>query len=125
MKKLFLLLTIIFSFLFMGCNENDPKNNIIVVVKYKAQSNKSVDAVTGLKRLIEEVKEEDHFVSIRLHVDQEDNSNIMLYEEWEDELYYKNQHMATDHFQEFIVESQEFLATQPEITYWKVNEIYE
>lgn len=124
MKKLLLLLTLISGFLFTGCNDNDPANNIIVIVKYKAQPNKSVDAVTGLKELIEEVKKEDHFVSIRLHVDQEDNSNIMLYEEWEDELYYKNQHMATDHLQDFIVESQEFLAGPPEITYWKVNEVY-
>jgi quinol monooxygenase YgiN len=122
MKKLFLILFI--SSLFIGCEKKDPANNLIVIVKYKTQVNKSVDAITGLKKLIEEVKKEDHFVNLRLHVDQNDNSNILLYEEWDDELYYKNQHMKTEHLQEFIVESQAFLAGPPDITFWKVNAVY-
>ena len=95
-----------------------------MIVKYKSQPNKSVDAITGLKKLIEEVKKEDHFVNLKLHVDQKDNSNFLLYEEWDDELYYKNQHMKTNHLQEFIIESQTFLAGPPEITFWKVNGDY-
>lgn len=122
MKKLFLIL-IIFSVL-TGCSKDDNGNNLIVIVKYKTQPNKSIDAVTGLKKLIEQVKEEDHFVSLKLHVDQKDNSNILLYEEWDDALYYQNQHMNTKHLKEFIVESQTFLAGPPEISFWKVNEVY-
>lgn len=123
MKKLILILTFI-SLLFTGCEKQDSANNLIVIVKYKTLQNKSVDAITGLKKLLEEVKKEDHFVNIRLHVDQKDNSNILLYEEWDDELYYRNQHMKTKHLQEFIVESQAFLAGPPEITFWKVNAVY-
>lgn len=73
--------------------------NIIVIVKYKAQPNKSMEAITGFSTLIEEVEKEDHFVSIRLHVDQKDDSNILLYEVWDDELYYNNQHMKTKHLE--------------------------
>ena len=56
-------------------------NNLVVIVKYKTQQNKSVDAITELKKLIEEVKKEDHFVNLSLHLDEKDNSNILLYEE--------------------------------------------
>lgn len=75
------------SSLFTGCEKKDPTNNLVVIVKYKTQQNKSVDAIIGLKKLIEEVKKEDHFVNLKLHVDQKDNSNILLYEEWDDPLF--------------------------------------
>ena len=122
MKKLVLFL-FMFSLL-ASCEKKDSANNIVVIVKYKTQQNKSVDAITGLKALIDKVKNEDHFVSLRIHVDQNDNSNILLYEEWDDELYYKNQHMKTEHLQKFIADSQTFLAGPPEITFWKMNAVY-
>jgi quinol monooxygenase YgiN len=116
---------IIFSTFVTGCiDKSDRPENLVVLVKYKTLSNKSVDAVTSLKKLIEKVKKEDHFVSIKLHVDQADNSNVLLYEVWDDEMYYKNQHMKTEHLKNFIVESQSFLAGQPEISFWKINAIY-
>ncbi|MFZ2322224.1 MAG: antibiotic biosynthesis monooxygenase [Ignavibacteriaceae bacterium] len=124
MKKLFLLLALCISSAFTSCEQKDSTNNLVVIVKYKTQQNKSVDAITGLKKLIQEVKKEDHFVNLKLHVDQNDNSNILLYEEWDDELYYKNQHMKTEHLEKFIIESQAFLAGPPEITFWKVNAVY-
>ncbi len=124
MKNLFLLSIMCISFLFIGCGKKDTSNDIVVIVQYKTQPNKSIDAITSLKRLIEEVKKEDHFVSIKLHVDQSDNSNILLYEVWDNEQYYKNQHMQTEHLKNFIVEAQSFLAGPPEITYWKMNAVY-
>ena len=124
MKKLSFILGLMFFSILIGCAKSDDGNNLIVVVKYKTLPNKSVDAVTGLKKLIEQVKGEDHFVSLKLHVDQKDNSNILLYEEWDDALYYQNQHMKTKHLKEFIVESQTFLAGPPEISFWKVNAVY-
>lgn len=124
MKKLSFILGLMFFSILIGCAKSDDANNLIVVVKYKTLPNKSVDAVTGLKKLIEQVKGEDHFVSLKLHVDQKDNSNILLYEEWDDALYYQNQHMKTKHLKEFIVESQTFLAGPPEISFWKVNAVY-
>lgn len=124
MKKLIYLLALSMLVFTTGCDK-DSSENVIVLVKYKTQPNKSIDAITALKELIEEFKKEDHFVSIKLHVDQNDNSNIMLYEEWEDELYYKNEHMETEHLQDFMTESREFLTGQPEISYWKLNAVYE
>ena len=124
MNKHILILGLIIISSFIGCDKNEEADNLIVIVKYKTQPNKSVDALMGLKKLIEKVKKEDHFVNIKLHIDQKDNSNILLYEEWNDELYYRNQHMKTDHLKEFIVESQEYLAGPPEISFWKVNAVY-
>lgn len=126
MRKIILIFGLAFSLLLTGCDgSKDNPANLVVVIKYKALPNKSVDAVTGLRKLIEKVEKEDHFVSLKLHIDQKDNSNIMLYEVWDDELYYRNQHMKTEHLQEFIVESQAFLAGPPEISYWKVNAVYD
>ncbi|HSP11513.1 MAG TPA: antibiotic biosynthesis monooxygenase [Salegentibacter sp.] len=124
MKKLIFLLALSMLVFTTGCDK-DSSENVIVIVKYKTQPNKSIDAITALKELIEEVKKEDHFVNIKLHVDQNDNSNIMLYEEWEDELYYQNEHMETQHLQDFMSKSREFLTGQPEISYWKLNAVYE
>ena len=51
-------------------------------------------------------------------------SNILLYEEWSDEVYYKGDHMNTTHLQKFIGDSRNFLAGPPEISFWKLNSNY-
>jgi quinol monooxygenase YgiN len=123
MKRIILLL--ITATIMIACSKNDrDDNNLIVLVKYKAQPGKSAEAVTGLKNLIEKVKGEEYFVGIRLHIDKEDNSNILLYEEWSDEIYYQNDHMKTEHLKKFMIDSREFLAGPPEITFWKLNQQY-
>ncbi|MBT8223643.1 MAG: antibiotic biosynthesis monooxygenase [Eudoraea sp.] len=94
-------------------------NNIVVLVKYKAQPDKGADAVSELTKLIEQVQKEPHFMYIKLHVDPEDDTNILLYEEWDDESYYKSEHMNTTHLQEFIAKSRNFLAGPPKISFWK------
>ncbi|WP_081209599.1 putative quinol monooxygenase [Salegentibacter sediminis] len=124
MKKIVLLLLISLMASFTACN-TETGEEIIVIVKYKTLPNKNIDALASMERLIEEVEKEDHFVKIKLHVDKEDNSNILLYEVWNDENYYKNQHMETEHLQQFKAESEEFLAGPPEISYWKEHSVYE
>ena len=107
------------------CQEQSKTNGVVVLVKYKTQPSKSSEALVELKKLIEKVKQEQHFVTIKLHVDQVDDSNILLYEKWADESYYKNQHMKTEHLQQFINKSREFLAGPPEISFWKLDSEYE
>ncbi|MGY5849845.1 putative quinol monooxygenase [Salegentibacter sp. F14] len=125
MKKYILLLLVgLMALNFTSCNR-EKGEEIIVLVKYKTLPNKNIDALASMERLIEKVKKEDHFVQIKLHVDQEDNSNIMLYEVWNDQNYYENQHMETAHLKQFKAESQEFLAGPPEISYWKEHSVYE
>lgn len=122
MKKLNLLFLVLFA-ITMSCN-SDPKDNLVVLVKYKTQPNKNIDAIDALKTLITEVKKEDHFQQIRMYVDPEDNSNILLYEEWDNENYYNNEHLQTNHFLKFKEQSSSFLVGPPEITFWKLNETY-
>lgn len=93
----------------------------IVVLKFKAQPNKSDQAISALNKLFEKVKEEPNFVSIKLHIDPVDNTNIMLYEEWEDQTYYNNEHMNTVHLQSFMANSVNFLTGPPEISFWEVK----
>ncbi len=124
MKISYLFFFSLFSAL-LSCNNSNTKENLIVLVKYKTQQNKNVDAIVALKTLISKVEKEEHFVKIKMYVDPNDNSNILLYEEWDDETYYKNQHMKTEHLQKFIYESSAFLSVPPEISFWKLNSSYE
>ena len=93
----------------------------IVVLKFKAQPNKSDQAISALNKLFEKVKEEPNFVSIKLHIHPLDHTNIMLYEEWEDQSYYNNEHMNTAHLQSFMANSVNFLTGPPEISFWEVK----
>lgn len=99
-------------------------NNTIVLVKYKSQSSKENETVSALNELITHVQKEPHFVNIKLHVDPKDPSNILLYEEWNDESYFNTKHMATQHLQKFIEDSKNFLAGPPEISFWKIEKEY-
>lgn len=123
MKISYLFFLLLFTAL-LSCNNSKPEENLIVLVKYKTQQNKNVDAIVALKNLISQVEKEEHFVKINIYVDPIDNSNILLAEEWDNETYYKNQHMKTEHLQKFISESAAFLAGPPEISFWKLNSSY-
>lgn len=98
----------------------NPKE-IIVLVKYKTQPTKENETVLALTKLIENVKKEPHFVNIKLHIDPKDRTNVLLYEKWNDEIYYNTKHMETNHLQKFIGDSKNFLAGPPEISFWKVE----
>jgi len=84
-----------------------------------------IDAIAELTKLIEKVKKEPHFINIKLHVDPKDRSNILLYEEWDDETYYNTAHMKTAHLQKFITDSRNFLSGPPEISFWKNESEFE
>src|SRR6056297_231542 len=115
------------SLVLIGCqssgnNSNDKvKQNTIVLLKFKTQPEKSAKTISELTKFIEKVKLEPNFIEIKLHVDSEDSTNILLYEVWSDETYYNTDHMQTDHIQEFMANSINFLAGPPEITFWKIE----
>lgn len=122
MKIRYLLFMALFSVL-LSCS-SDSKDNLVVYAKYKTLPNKNIDAVVALKAFIEQVKKEDHFKQIKMYIDPNDNSNILLYEEWDNEIYYNNEHMQTEHLQKFENESSSFLAGPPEISLWRLSETY-
>jgi len=103
---------------------NKENNNLTVLVKYKSQPKKQAEVLAALNTLILEVKKEPNFVNIKMFVDPADKTNILLYEEWSDEEYYKGDHMNTTHLQKFIGDSRNFLAGPPEISFWKLNSNY-
>ncbi|MGX9985884.1 putative quinol monooxygenase [Soonwooa purpurea] len=90
-------------------------------MKYKTQPSKEKETLSALSDLMESVKIEPHFVKIKLHIDSKDKSNILLYEEWNDVAYYNSKHLQTSHLQKFILDSRNFLARRPEISFWKVE----
>ncbi len=91
-----------------------------MLVKYKTLPNKENEALPAIKKLIEEVKKEPNYVNIKVHIDPLDQSNILLYEQWSDETYYKGEHMNTVYLKQFIKEAGTFLAGPPEISFWKL-----
>lgn len=119
---------IILTILLVSCQnkqqearDKENNQNLIVLVKYKTQPSKSEEAIAGLTKLIDAVKNEPNFVKITLHVDPKDDSNVLLYEEWSDETYYFGDHMKTVHLQSFMEDSRAFLAGPPEISQWKIK----
>ncbi len=103
---------------------NKENNSLTVLVKYKSQPEKEAEALSALNTLLQQVKKEPNFVNIKMLVDPADKTNILLYEEWSDESYYKGDHANTPHLQKFMVEARKFLAGPPEITFWKLNNNY-
>lgn len=101
------------------------EENAIVLIKFKALPDKGALAVTELKKLFEQVKKEPNFVRITMHVDPNDPTNILLYEQWESLVYYQGDHMKTPHLTAFVVSSEGFLAGPPDISFWEVNTVVE
>lgn len=105
-------------------SNKEETSTLTVIVKYKSQPEKPGEALSALTSLIQEVKKEPNFVNIKVLVDPADKTNILLYEEWSDESYYKGDHMSTPHLQKFMKEARIFLAGPPDITFWKLDNSY-
>ena len=123
MKRNKVVLILIFALTavsFHSANSQDKKD-LIVLVKYKTQPGKDSLALESLKNLVAKVKNEPHYKQILIHVDPVDKSNILLYERWANEVYYKGEHMKTAHLHQFINDARLFLAGPPEITFWKTE----
>lgn len=122
LQKTLPLLVLLIAFAALSWNDDKVVTNdrFIVLVKYKTQAGKSEETISQMTQLIEEVKKEPHFMSIKLHIDPKDATNILLYEEWHNADYYNNEHMKTPHLQKFMREARNFLAGPPEISQWKV-----
>jgi quinol monooxygenase YgiN len=93
---------------------------LIVLVKYKALPGKEKEALSALKSLVDKVKKEPHYESILIHVDPQDASNILLYEQWANDVYYKGEHMQTPQLQQFMQDSRTFLGGPPDISFWNI-----
>jgi quinol monooxygenase YgiN len=124
---LFFVLTIFTAVTFAQTNttaNGAEIDDLYVLVKYKTTEEKFDEAVSGLNALILEVKKEPHFVNIKMLVDPADRTNILLYEQWDSEAYYKGDHMGTPHLQKFMVDARSFIAGPPDISFWKLNGNY-
>ena len=123
MKKIKFILCLLFVLTIFNITSaySQSNKNIIVLVKYKTQPGKDSLAISAIKALIDKVKKEPNFIDILIHVDPIDKSNILLYEKWANEEYYKDAHLKTVHLQQFINDSRTFLAGPPEISFWKLE----
>ena len=122
MKKSTLILSLMIAFIFPGNNMSaQVEKNLIVLVKYKVQPAKESQALTALNELIGQVKKEPNYVKIIIHVDPVDRTNVLLYEEWSNEEYYKGDHLQTPHLQKFMSDSRDFLTGPPEISFWRIQ----
>lgn len=94
-------------------------SHLTVLVRYKTQSGKAEMALQAIRELIEKVKEEPFYQSITIYTNAPSGEEILLSEEWSDSHYYQGEHMLTEHLQQFIRSSREFLAGPPDITFWQ------
>ncbi len=96
---------------------------IVVTIHYKAQPGQHERARTELRALIQEVvASEPDCLGIRLHVDADDATRLMLYERWTSQAAYTGPHMQTPHLVAFIAKAREFLAGPPLIEYWRLTD---
>ena len=124
MRKNKLVLCLLFAIVTSGFNTAycQTSKDLIVMVKYKTIPGKDTLALTAMKTLLAKVRSEPHYVNISVHIDPSDRSNILLYEQWSNEDYYRNDHMKTTHLQSFISESRAFLSGPPEISFWTIHD---
>lgn len=115
--------TITFAQSNTGTNEAEP-GDLYVLVKYKTTEQKFDEAVSALNELILKVKKEPHFVNIKMFTDPADRTNILLYEQWGSEDYYKGDHMGTPYLQKFMVDARSFIAGPPDISFWNLKNNY-
>jgi quinol monooxygenase YgiN len=124
---IFFVLTFITAVTFAQTNTGTSESengDLYVLVKYRTNEEKFDEAVSALNALILEVKKEPHFVNIKMLVDPADKTNILLYEQWDSEAYYKGDHMSTPHLQKFMIDARSFIAGPPDISFWKLNSDY-
>lgn len=124
---IFFVLTVFTSVAFAQTNSgtnNAESDDLYVLVKYKTTEQKFDEAVLALDALILEVKKEPHFVNIKMLIDPADRTNILLYEQWNSEAYYKGDHMGTPHLQKFLIDARSFIAGPPDISFWKLKNNY-
>lgn len=124
---IFFVLTVFTSVAFAQTNSgtnNAENDDLYVLVKYKTTEQKFDEAVSALDALILEVKKEPHFVNIKMLIDPADRTNILLYEQWNSEAYYKGDHMGTPHLQKFLIDARSFIAGPPDISFWKLKNNY-
>ncbi len=120
MKKIFYLVLFLFVLNLNSVYSQNSKN-LIVLVKYKTLPGKESLALSTIKSLISDVKKEPNYIDIIIHIDPFDKSNILLYEKWSSEDYYKGDHMKTQHLLQFMNDARSFLGGPPEITFWNIE----
>jgi quinol monooxygenase YgiN len=120
--KLTLYLIFVFTISSLSFIYSQSNKDLIVLVKYKTLPGKDSMGIASLKSLVAIVKNEPNYVSIKILFDPIDKSNILLYEQWSNEDYYKGDHLQTPHILKFMNDSRSFLAGPPEITFWKISD---
>jgi quinol monooxygenase YgiN len=129
-KSLLLFVSLAFTCIAPSPNAQNPVQGamaqtedapITVLVHYKAQTGKEDVALEAITHLVKKAATEPYYINITICVDPVDPANILLYERWESEAYYKGDHGNTVHLQEFIGSAMAFLAGPPEISFWKVR----
>jgi quinol monooxygenase YgiN len=95
----------------------------IVVITYKAQPDQGARMLRELKALVAEVvAQEPDCHGIRVHLDPDDDTRLLLYERWSSREAYSGPHMQTPHLGAFMGRAREFLAGPPTIEFWRLDE---
>ena len=96
---------------------------VVVVITYTAQPGQGERALRELTDLVREVvAREPDCLGIRVHHDPDDDTRILLYEEWTSREAYTGPHMQTPHIQAFIGRAREFVAGPPAIEFWETDD---
>ncbi len=95
---------------------------VVVVITYKAQPGQGGRTLSELQALIREVvAREPDCGGIRIHHDPDDETRVLLYEQWSSREAYTGPHMQTPHLAAFLARAREFVAGPPTIEFWTLD----
>jgi quinol monooxygenase YgiN len=95
------------------------QTQVTVHVKSKAKAGKEQELKRLFQGLLAPSRAEKGCLNYDLHEDPKDPASFMFYENWANQEAL-DAHMATPHFLDFINKAEGLLATEPEITIWKM-----
>ena len=99
------------------------QSNVLVVIQFQAQPGRGGVLRRELASLIRTVVEQEReCVAIRMHQDLDDDTRILLYEEWTSRVAYTGPHMQTPHILAFMEKAPTFVAGPPAITFWTLTD---
>ena len=57
--RIFYFLSLLICATLISCGSTNSEDNLLVIVKYKTQPNKNIDAIVALKALVEQAEKEE------------------------------------------------------------------
>jgi len=122
--KIGIILTVLFFLMSTGCDNTvckDVDKQITLIAIIKAKAGKEEAVKRELTNLLAPTRKEAGCLNYNMHIDPQDNSRFMFYENWECQSVLDD-HLNSPHIQAFIGKTDELLAEPIEMSSWEIGD---